>query len=60
MEIKSITPIDFSKLIIAFNNGNVKFFSPEKSKLYLKYDFLAYPNKFGAFGRIIGKKTPDH
>jgi len=49
MDIKSITPIDFFELVIAFSNGEVKVFSPGKLKLYDQYDFLAYPNKLRAF-----------
>lgn len=49
MDIKSITPIDFFELIIAFSNGEVKVFSPQKLDLNDQYDFLAYPNKLRAF-----------
>lgn len=49
MDIKSITPIDFYELIIAFSNEEIKIFSPEKLKLYDRYDFLAYPSKLKAF-----------
>ncbi|RQP14773.1 MAG: hypothetical protein EAS52_16815 [Parapedobacter sp.] len=49
MEIKSITPIDFFELAIAFSNGELKVFAPGKLKLYDQYNFLAYPNKLRAF-----------
>ena len=48
-DIISITPIDYYELIIEFENGEFKKFSPEKLKLYEKHDFLAYPNKLKSY-----------
>lgn len=47
--IISITPIDYYELIIEFENGEFKIFSPEKLKLYEQHDFLAYPNKLKSY-----------
>lgn len=47
--IISITPIDYYELIIEFENGEFKSFSPEKLKLYEQHDFLAYPNKLKSY-----------
>lgn len=47
--IISITPIDYYELIIEFENGEFKSFSPEKLKLYGKHNFLAYPNKLKSY-----------
>src|SRR5690606_6213011 len=57
MEIKSITPIDFFELVIAFSSGELKVFAPGKLKLYDRYDFLAYPNKLRAFTFTPGTIT---